>query len=301
MNAPLVNAPLLNAMSVDVEDWFQVQNYAGLIPRADWDTLDRRVEARTDEVLALFAEAGIHGTFFTLGWVAERHPALIRRIVAAGHELASHGHGHELVSRIGPAAFRADLIRAKGLLQDAGGVAVTGYRAPTFSLSPSLTPWAYDILAETGHGYSSSVFPGRHAGASAAELLPWRPLAGAVLELPMTVLRLPLPGGGGKSLPVAGGGPFRATPQPIFTAALHRVNALGRRGIFYFHPWEIDPGQPRVAGLSLARRFKHFTGLRRMAPRLAGLLREFRWARMDAVFAAELAATPVPALPLAAE
>jgi polysaccharide deacetylase family protein (PEP-CTERM system associated) len=290
MNGPAVT----NAMTVDVEDWFQVYNYDGLIPRTDWETLDRRVEARTDDVLRLFADAGTHGTFFTLGWVAERHPALVRRIVAAGHELASHGYGHELVSRIGPAAFRADLIRAKAVLEDTGGVTITGYRAPTFSLSPSLTPWAYDILAETGHRYSSSVFPGRHAGTSDAEILPWRPLAGRMLELPMTVLRLP-----GRSLPVAGGGPFRATPQPLFSAALHRVNALGRRGIFYFHPWEIDPDQPRVAGLSLAKRLKHFTGLRQMAPRLAGLLREFCWGRVDEVFAPELSLSP--ALPLAAE
>jgi polysaccharide deacetylase family protein (PEP-CTERM system associated) len=308
MTSPASIRPAIcNVMSVDVEDWFQVYNYDGLIPRADWETLDRRVEARTDEVLALFAAAGMHATFFTLGWVAERHPALIRRIVAGGHELASHGYGHELVSRIGADAFRADLVRAKAVLEQTGGVAVTGYRAPTFSLSPSLTPWAYDILAETGHAYSSSVFPGRHAGTSDAEILPWRPLAGRVLELPMTVLRLPIFGSGGRSLPVAGGGPFRATPQPLFTAALQRVNALGRRGIFYFHPWEIDPDQPRVPGLSLAKRFKHFTGLRRMAPRLADLLRRFRWGRMDAVFAAELAQpaapspAPSPALPLAAE
>jgi polysaccharide deacetylase family protein (PEP-CTERM system associated) len=286
---------MCNAMSVDVEDWFQVYNYFGLIPREAWETLERRVEARTDEVLQLFADAGIGGTFFTLGWVAERHPALIRRIVAAGHELASHGHNHDLVSEIGPERFRADITRAKAVLEDVGGVAVTGYRAPTFSLSPALTPWAYPILAETGHAYSSSVFPGRHAGTSDAELLPWRPLGTPVLELPMTVLRLP-----GRSFPVAGGGPFRATPQPLFTAALSRVNALGRRGIFYFHPWEIDPDQPRMPGLSLPKRLKHFTGLRQMAPRLSALLRAFRWGRMDDVFAAELAQAS-PALKLAAE
>ena len=295
-----MSAPITNVMSVDVEDWFQVYNYFGLIPRAAWETLERRVEARTDEVLQLFAEAGVTGTFFTLGWVAERHPALIRRILAAGHELASHGQDHERVCDIGAERFRADIIRAKAVLEDAGGVAVTGYRAPTFSLSPSLTPWAYDILAETGHAYSSSVFPGRHAGTGDGEILPFRPLAGHVLELPMSVLRVPLFGNLGRTLPVAGGGPFRATPQPVFTAALSRVNTLGRRGIFYFHPWEIDPDQPRVPGLSLAKRLKHFTGLRQMAPRLSALLREFRWSRMDRVFAAELAGAP-PALPLAAE
>lgn len=287
-----------NAMTVDVEDWFQVQNYAGLIDRDAWETLERRVEARTDELLALFAGAGVRATFFTLGWVARRHGPLIRRIVAAGHELASHGNWHELVSGIGTARFRADLLDARRLLEDAGGVGVIGYRAPTFSISPSLTPWAYDILAETGHRYSSSVFPGRHAGTGDTGIEPCR--LGPVLEIPMTVLRtplrhLPLL----RQVPVAGGGPFRMTPHPLFTAGLRRVNALGRRGVFYLHPWEIDPGQPRVPGTPLLARLKHFTGLGRMKPRLARLLGDFAWDRMDAVFAAELArpaslATPQP-------
>ena len=228
--------PARNAMTVDVEDWFQVQNYAGVISRDAWAALERRVEERTDEILALFAEAGVRGTFFTLGWVAERHPALVRRIVAGGHELASHGHNHERVFEIGPERFRADLQQARIALEDAGGVAVVGYRAPTFSLSPSLTPWAYSILAETGHHYSSSVFPGRHAGISDAELLPWRPAPGTVLEVPMTVLRAP-----SRVLPVSGGGWFRMTPHPVFTLALRRVNAVGRRGVFYFHPWKLIP------------------------------------------------------------
>lgn len=282
------STPPCNAMTVDVEDWFQVQNYAGVIPRDAWDTLERRVEARTDDILAMLAAARVHATFFTLGWVAERHPTLLRRIVAAGHELASHGYGHELVSAIGPADFRADLRRARTVLEDTGGVAVTGYRAPTFSLSPSLTPWAYPILHETGHRYSSSVFPGRHAGTGGAELGPFRPGDGGVLEIPMSVLRI-----GRRYLPVSGGGWYRLTPAAVFATGLARVNAAGRRGVFYFHPWEIDPGQPRVPGLSAIKRFKHFTGLGQMAPRLAGLLGDFRWGRMDAVFAAELEAATV--------
>ncbi|MDB5375091.1 MAG: polysaccharide deacetylase, partial [Belnapia sp.] len=187
-----------------------------------------------------------------------------------------------------------------------------GYRAPTFSISPSLTPWAYDILAETGHRYSSSVFPGRHAGAADAGIDPCWPGAGnrpgPVLEIPMTVLRTPLRQVPLlRQLPVAGGGPFRMTPHPLFTAGLRRVNALGRRGVFYLHPWEIDPGQPRVPGTPLLKRLKHFTGLSRMKPRLARLLADFAWDRMDAVFAAELAqsaAQPArslaPSQPLAA-
>ncbi len=145
-----------SALTVDVEDYFQVQAFAGTIPRADWERWPRRVEANTERLLDLFAAAGVHATFFTLGWVAERHPALIRRIVAGGHELASHGHGHELIDRIGEAAFRTDVRRARAVLEDAGGVAVAGYRAPTFSLG-ARTPWAHAVLAEAGYRYSSSV------------------------------------------------------------------------------------------------------------------------------------------------
>lgn len=279
MSAP----PMVNAMSVDVEDWFQVQAYAGAIRRDDWEGLDRRVEPNTDRVLALFAEAGIRATFFTLGWVAERHPALIRRIVAAGHELASHGHGHELVHAIGEAAFRADIRRAKRVLEDAGGVAVRGYRAPTFSIGPRLTPWAHAVLAEEGHAYSSSVFPIRHDlyGEAAAPRRPYRPRPDGVPELPMTTVHAL-----GRNLPCAGGGWFRLVPYPLFRAGLRRVNAVEHRpGIFYFHPWEVDPGQPHVAAAGRLSRFRHRTGLGTMAGRLARLLRDFRWGRMDEVFA----------------
>ena len=283
-----MSAPPRNAVTVDVEDWFQVQNYAGVIGRDTWETRERRVEANTDRVLDLFAAADVRATFFALGWVAERHPALIRRIVAGGHELASHGYGHELVLAIGPARFREDLRRAKGVLEEASGVEVTGYRAPTFSLSPTRTPWAYAILAETGHRYSSSVFPGRHAGAVEERTGPWHPFDGSVLEVPMTVLHA-----AGRVLPVSGGGPFRVTPLPLFRAALWQVNAAGRRGVFYFHPWEIDPDQPRVPGMSWLQRRKHHTGLGAMAARLAGLLDPaagFGWGRLDAVFAEEIGA-----------
>jgi polysaccharide deacetylase family protein (PEP-CTERM system associated) len=277
-----------NAMTVDVEDWFQVQNYAHAIGRDSWDARERRVEENTARILDLFAATRIRATFFTLGWVAERHPALVRRIVADGHELASHGHGHELVVALGPERFRDDLRRAKAVLEQTAGVAVAGYRAPTFSLSPSRTPWAYPILAETGHRYSSSVFPGRHAGAADERAMPWRPFEGAVLEIPMTVLRA-----GRRRIPVSGGGWFRLTPQILFTAALRRVNAVGRRGVFYFHPWEVDPAQPRVAGMSWLQRRKHYTGLDSMADRLARLIDPaagFGWGRIDEVFAQDLEA-----------
>jgi polysaccharide deacetylase family protein (PEP-CTERM system associated) len=288
MAAPLVNAPLVNAMSVDVEDWFQVQAFAGTIARDAWETLPRRVEANTDRILALFDEAGVRATFFTLGWVAERHPALVRRIVAAGHELASHGHLHELVHAIGPERFRADLARAKAALEDAGGVAVIGYRAPTFSIGPASAPWAHAILAETGHAYSSSIFPVKHDlyGAPDAPRGPWRPDASGVVELPMTTVRV-----GARNLPCAGGGWFRLFPYALFRRGLARVNAVEhRRGIFYFHPWEIDPDQPRVHDAPRLSRFRHYTGMASMAARVTRLLRDFTWGRMDAVFASEIGA-----------
>ena len=276
----------VNAMSVDVEDWFQVQAFAGVIDRAAWETLPRRVEANTDRILALFEDAGVRATFFTLGWVAERHPALIRRIVAGGHELASHGYGHELVHAIGPEAFRADLRRAKAVLEDAGGVAVVGYRAPTFSIGRRSAPWAYAVLAEEGHRYSSSIFPVRHDlyGEPDAPRGPHRPDPSGVVELPMTTVRV-----GGRNLPCAGGGWFRLVPYALFRAGLRRVNAEGRAALFYFHPWEIDPEQPRVAAGRLAR-FRHYVGLAAMEGRVARLLRDFAWGRMDQVFAPAISA-----------
>lgn len=286
----------LNAMSVDVEDWFQVQAFAGAIARGAWEGLDRRVEANTDRVLELLAAAGVRATFFTLGWVAERHPQLVRRIVAAGHELASHGFGHELVHALGPEGFRADVARAKAVLEDVSGVSVQGYRAPTFSIAPRIAPWAHAVLAETGHQYSSSVFPVRHDlyGAPDAPRTPWRPDPNGVLELPMTTVRI-----GARNLPCAGGGWFRMAPYALFRAGLARVNGQeGLRGIFYFHPWEIDPGQPRVAA-PVRSRLRHYTGLAGMHAKLARLLRDFAWDRVDAVFP-EIGFSRQPAPALAA-
>lgn len=277
---------LTNAMSVDVEDWFQVQAFAGAIDRSAWEQLPRRVEANTERILALFGEAGVSATFFTLGWVAERHPALIRRIVAAGHELASHGYGHELVHAIGPEAFRADLRRAKAVLEETGGVPVIGYRAPTFSIGRRSAPWAHAVLAEEGHRYSSSIFPVKHDlyGEPDAPRAPHRPDPSGVIELPMTTVRV-----GSRNLPCAGGGWFRLVPYALFRAGLRRVNAEGTSGLFYFHPWEVDPDQPRVAAGRLAR-FRHYVGLAAMEGRVARLLRDFAWGRMDQVFAAAIAA-----------
>jgi polysaccharide deacetylase family protein (PEP-CTERM system associated) len=282
VNAPVVNAPVVNAMTVDVEDYFQVQAFAEAIDRSQWDGMEARVEANTDRILEQFARAGAHGTFFTLGWVAERYPLLVRRIVAAGHELASHGHGHAQVHAIGAEAFRADIRRAKQVLEQIGGVAVRGYRAPTFSIGPR-TPWAYDILESEGHSYSSSIFPIRHDlyGEPDAPRFPFHPAGRTLWELPMTTMRL-----GGRNLPCAGGGYFRLLPYHLYRLGLRRLNrAEQRQGIFYFHPWEVDPGQPRIRRASRAARFRHYVNLSAMPGRIDRLLRDFTWDRVDRAFA----------------
>ena len=277
--------PPVHAMTVDVEDWFQVQAFARTIAREEWESLPRRVEQNTDRFLAMFSEAGVQATFFTLGWVADRHPALVRRIVAGGHELASHGYAHRLVHEQAPADFAEDVGRARRVLEDVGGVAVRGYRAPTFSIN-GRNPWAFDVLAAAGYAYSSSVYPIRHDlyGMPGAPRAPHRVAGGSLLEIPMTTVRL-----AGRVLPCAGGGYFRLLPYALFRAGLRRVEREGRRGLFYTHPWEIDPGQPRVAAASRLSRFRHTVNLHRTAGRIRHLLRDFRWDRMDRVFAAELA------------
>ena len=286
-----------NALTVDVEDYFQVQAFASVMPRTAWEDMPRRVEASTERLLALFAQAGsggagsgdagVHATFFTLGWVAERHPALIRRIVAAGHELASHGYWHFRADQQSPAEFYADIVRAKTVLEDAGGVAVVGYRAPTFSVGPH-TPWAFAALAETGHRYSSSVYPVRHDlyGAPDAPRFAHRHAgsgghAGSDLwEIPMTTLRL-----GGQNLPCSGGGYFRLLPYWLYRTLLRRAGETNAApALFYTHPWEIDPAQPRIATPSRLSRFRHYNNLDRTEARLERLLRDFAWDRMDRVF-----------------
>jgi polysaccharide deacetylase family protein (PEP-CTERM system associated) len=272
-----------NALSVDVEDWFQVGAFETVIARADWDGLDRRVEANTDRVLALFDEAGVQATFFTLGWVAERHPALIRRIAEAGHEVASHGWDHQRVFTMGPEQFRADLAAARTALEDAGGVAVTGYRAPSFSIDRR-TPWAHAVLAEAGYRYSSSVAPIRHDhyGWTDAPRRAFRPVEGSeLIELPITIATVL-----GREV-TTGGGFFRLLPSGVTRRAVRGANGVGRPAIFYFHPWEIDPGQPRVAAAPLRSRLRHYARLGAMRGKLARLIAGHDWGRTDAVAARE--------------
>ena len=273
-------------MTVDVEDYFQVQAFAGVIDRGTWDSTPCRVEANMDHILAAFDRAGVHGTFFTLGWIADRHPRVVRAIVAAGHELASHGYGHARADGQTPDEFRDDVRRAKRVLEDLGGIAVAGYRAPTFSIGPR-NPWAFDVLAEEGYRYSSSIYPVRHDlyGVPDAPRFPYRPAAGVLMELPMTTVRL-----GGRNLPCAGGGYFRLMPYPLFRTLLRRFNRTeAAPGVFYFHPWEVDPGQPRVTAASRMARFRHYVNIAAMPGRLERLLRDFAWDRMDRVFAPVLA------------
>jgi len=279
----------LNAMTVDVEDYFQVQAFSQCIRREDWDNLPCHVEANTRRILEMFARCDVRATFFTLGWIGKRYPSLVRAIVAGGHELASHGYGHQLVGDLSPDEFRADLSRAKQILEDAGGVPVQGYRAPTFSIG-ARTPWAFDILQQTGHRYSSSIYPIRHDlyGSPEATRVPHHPAGTSLLEIPMTTLRL-----GRRNLPLAGGGYFRLLPYSVYRAALNRFRVRERRSsVFYFHPWEIDTRQPKVAGATRRAKFRHYVNIAAMPGRLERLLRDFRWGRMDQVFASELASTP---------
>ena len=269
-----------NALSVDIEDWFHVGAFETVIDRGDWDGLECRVEANTDAVIALFGETGVKATFFTLGWVAHRYPALIRRIVDAGHEVASHGWDHVRVFTMTPEQFAADLSRTRQTLEDASGQRVTGYRAPSFSIDKR-TPWAHPILAEAGYTYSSSVAPVKHDhyGWPEAPRFAFRPVAGSdLIELPVTTAKF-----AGRTLAAGGGGFFRLLPYAFSSWAIRQVNGDGAPAIFYFHPWEIDPGQPRVAGAPLRSKLRHYPNLDVMAAKLRRAIGDFEWGRVDGV------------------
>ena len=269
-----------NALTIDVEDYFQVSAFAPHIPRSEWESRECRVERNVERILAMLESQDARATFFTLGWVAERYPGLVRRIVAGGHELASHGYGHERATDLDDAAFTADIGRAKGVLEDIGGVAVQGYRAPSFSIGAG-NLWAFDSLARAGYRYSSSIYPIRHDhyGMPDAPRFAHR-RANGLLEIPVTTLRVFK-----RNLPSSGGGYFRLLPYSLSRWMLRRVNdADGQPAIFYFHPWEIDGGQPRIAGLGLKTRFRHYVNIDRMEGRLQSLLADFRWDRMDRIF-----------------
>jgi polysaccharide deacetylase family protein (PEP-CTERM system associated) len=275
-------------MSVDVEDWFQVWALSSRISRSEWDRFELRVEANTRRILDLFDRYDAKATFFVLGWVAERRPQLVKAVSDAGHEIASHGWDHTKVFEQDADTFHDDVVRTRNLLQDLSGQAVIGYRAAGFSIDQR-TPFAYEVLAEAGHLYSSSSHPIRHDhyGDAAAPLDPsW---THSVTELPVAVCEI-----AGHRQSCAGGGWFRILPYVVSSALWQRVDRDGRRAIFYFHPWELDPEQPSVKGLSLKSRLRHRTGLASMERKLSRLLGSYRWDRIDRLFAEEIAATAGP-------
>ncbi len=275
-------APIVNALTIDVEDYFQVSAFAPHIRRSDWDSMECRIEQNIERALALLADANANATFFTLGWIAERYPGLVRRIADAGHELASHGFAHLRASEQPRDEFLADIRLAKAILEDIAGHEVRGYRAPSFSIGAS-NPWAFDAIAEAGYRYSSSLYPIRHdhygvpdAPRFAHEVRP------GLLEVPIATVRVLQ-----TNWPAGGGGYFRLLPYALSRWSIRRINARDRRpAMFYFHPWELDPGQPRVPGPGAKTQFRHYLNLRRMAPRLTRLFRDFRWDRADRVYLA---------------
>ncbi len=274
--------PITNALTIDVEDYFQVSAFAPYIRRDDWDARECRVERNVARIMDMLAERDVTATFFTLGWIAERYPAMVRRIVDGGHELASHGYGHERASDLDHSAFSQDVERAKKLLEDLAGNEVKGYRAPSFSIGTG-NLWAFDALARAGYRYSSSIYPIRHDhyGMPDSPRFAYR-VGSGLLEVPITTLRLM-----NRNLPSSGGGYFRLLPYALSRWMLQRVNREDREpAVFYFHPWEIDADQPRIAGINAKTRFRHYVNIGRTEGRLRSLLRDFRWGRMDRIFLA---------------
>jgi len=284
MSAALTS--IRNAMTIDVEDYFQVSAFANQISRADWPHLHCRVERNVDCILGLLNDSGIHATFFTLGWIAERYPLMVKRIADQGHEIASHGYGHLRASDQTPAEFSEDIIVSKAILEDLSGHAVVGYRAPSFSIGTQ-NLWALDVLLHAGYRYSSSIYPIQHDhyGIPHAPRFRFYPNGkDGLLELPITTVRLMK-----RNLPAGGGGYFRLFPYALSRWLLRRVNQHDKQsGIFYFHPWEIDPDQPRQKRISMKTRFRHYVNLSRTENRLKALTRDFQWGRMDHIFLPKL-------------
>ena len=276
----MAQVPITNALTIDVEDYFQVSAFAPHIDRSTWDTRECRIERNVGVILGMLSAKQTKATFFTLGWIAERYPRLVQRIVQEGHELASHGYGHERASDLTEQTFFEDIQRAKRILEDLCGVEVKGYRAPSFSIGAG-NLWAFDALVRAGYSYSSSIYPIRHdhygmpdSPRHAHQVRP------GLLEVPITTLRF-----FNRNFPSSGGGYFRLLPYPLSRWMLNRVNAGEHQaGVFYFHPWEIDTEQPRIAGISSKTRFRHYVNIDRMEGRLNQLLGDFKWGRMDQIF-----------------
>ncbi len=273
-------AAITNALTVDVEDYFQVSAFAPYIARTEWESRECRVERNVERILELFGARDVKATFFTLGWIAERYPQVVRAIAAAGHEIASHGYGHDRANAQSKEAFFADIQLAKVLLEDLTGNEVNGYRAPSFSIDDG-NDWAFDAIARAGYRYSSSVYPivHDHYGMPNAPRFAFEARPG-LLEIPITTLRM-----FGRNMPSSGGGYFRLLPYALSRWMFGRVNAVDRQScVFYMHPWEIDTQQPRVAGIDRKTQFRHYLNISRMEDRLKLLLGDFAWGRVDQVF-----------------
>lgn len=277
MNMP--KADPFNALTIDVEDYFQVSAFSPYIPRTDWPIRECRIERNIDCILAMLDEHDTKATFFTLGWVAERFPNVVRRIVNNGHELASHGYGHERVSDQTPDSFFADINIAKLILEDISGTEVRGYRAPSFSIGEK-NLWAFETLEKAGYHYSSSIYPIHHDHYGMPNAPRHAHRIGNLLEIPATTVRF-----FNRNWPASGGGYFRLIPYELSRWMIRRVNSVDQlSAVFYFHPWEIDAGQPRINGIGAKTRFRHYVNIDRMENRLHRLLADFSWGRMDKLF-----------------
>jgi polysaccharide deacetylase family protein (PEP-CTERM system associated) len=282
-----VHAITVNAMTIDVEDYFQVSAFKNNIQPTDWDRYECRVEANVDLILQLLDKHNQKATFFTLGWIAKRYPQIVRKIVASNHEIASHGYGHQMIDDLTKEEFREDIIRAKSLLEDIGGVEIEGYRAPSFSINTN-TLWAHDVLASTNHKYSSSVYPIKHDlyGIPDAPRFAYI-LDNGLVEIPATSIRLAQ-----RNFPASGGGFFRLFPLSLSKAIIRRINAEDQQpAMFYCHPWEFDPEQPRIADASAKSKFRHYVNLRLNTEKFDSLLSSFSWAPMKEVFSSLLVKT----------
>ena len=277
--APVRGGHFVNALTIDVEDYFQVSALSPYISRSEWELRECRVERNVDRILSMLSDHGARATFFTLGWVAERYPQMVRRIVSSGHELASHGFSHQRATEQDEETFFSDVERARRMLEDISGIGVFGYRAPSFSIGAT-NVWTFDCIQRAGYRYSSSIYPIRHDhyGMPDAPRFAYR-VRDNLLEVPVTTMRLLA-----RNWPAGGGGYFRLMPYAMSRWLLRRVNEVDRQpAIFYFHPWEIDADQPRVAGIGLKTRFRHYLNLERTEQRLKRLLSDFQWGTVDDV------------------
>lgn len=275
-------APITNALTIDVEDYFQVSAFAKHVRRSEWDSMECRVEQNVERILAMLADARSTATFFTLGWIAERYPDLIRRIANEGHEVASHGFEHRRASEQHKDEFLADIRLAKAIIEDITGSPVAGYRAPSFSIGRD-NAWAFDAIAHAGYRYTSSIYPIKHDHYGVPDAPRFaHEVRGELIEIPIATIRA-----FGSNWPAGGGGFFRLLPYALSRWCIRRINGVDRQpAMFYFHPWELDPQQPRIGEIDVKTRFRHYVNLHRMAPRIGRLLRDFKWCRVDRLFLA---------------